>query len=91
MSKMDEEPKLNLKEALLLRKTFQPKINEDFLLLYEPPQSDLKLFPFLNGLGGLLKKFRHPVLCYWCEKYNELNNLRTLFHALKQEWSNVLD
>lgn len=40
------------------------------LLYYEPTAEELRDYPFLQGMGGLLTKFRHPVLVHYCDCYN---------------------
>lgn len=40
------------------------------LIYYEPTESELRAFPFLQKLGGILTKFRHPFLVHFCDCYN---------------------
>lgn len=35
----------------------------------EPTEDEIKDWPFLNGLGGLLTKYRHPWLIWFCNTF----------------------
>lgn len=46
------------------------------LILVEPTKKDLENWPFLNGLGGIMRLGRHPVLIHYCDTYNAYAILR---------------
>ena len=51
--------------------SWEDRQRKPILLLYhEPTESDINDYPFLRGMGGLLTKFRHPVLVHYCDCYN---------------------
>lgn len=44
--------------------------NPRFLITVEPTEEDLKKYTFLRGIGGLVTKYRHPAIIFFCDVYN---------------------
>ena len=65
----------------------EPKL----LVWFEPDKSEIEAFPFLDRIGGLLTKYRHPYLIHYCNAYNVMKASAAEIRRLKSHYDRRKD
>jgi hypothetical protein len=47
--------------------------DREYLLNFEPTAEDLQRWPFLIGLGGILRRGRHPLIVFMCSMFDRFS------------------
>lgn len=70
---------------------YSTEMHNRLLLVYEPPAEDLERFPWLDGLGGVIKDGRGHLTIYYCEVYNKWRSSQVALYLCDQGLAEVMD
>lgn len=66
-----------------------PEIFQKLLLTFEPTPRDLEKYPWLDGLGSVMKEGRGPLLIFFCDVYNRYRAAWQMLYMIDEGYAEI--